>query len=170
MRNQRFVFFSIVFFILSLAGSCWAAERPNFIVMIGDDTVLPNVLVESAMNAQAANPILVPAQNPASVLNALGKIYGFSSQEWAWFAGRYRLELNDANDERRETSWYDKPFVWRPEEEGGDVSEPNSLGGPLEEIVREGVVMENPLAPADEDLSLPPDVTSDPALFDAPIK
>ncbi|MBA61603.1 MAG: hypothetical protein CMJ76_04485 [Planctomycetaceae bacterium] len=37
MRNQRFVFFLIVFVILSLPCFSWAAERPNFIVIIGDD-------------------------------------------------------------------------------------------------------------------------------------
>lgn len=130
---------------------------PESVVLVGDDATLPGFLIDGAMTANAGNPMQIPHQDTASILNALGKIYDFSVKEWTWFAARYRLDFEDTNALRRQESWYDGAYVDRPGDIAADVDTPLSVDGDSGPLV---------LSP------VPADVTSedlvDPALADAP--
>ncbi len=90
---------------------------PSRIILVGDDATLPASLVDASTMSGGSKVMQVPSQDTATLVNALGKVYEFNDQEWAWFSGRYRLELNDANTELRGQSFYDQPapVAGRPE-------------------------------------------------------
>ena len=81
------------------------------IIMVGDDTLLPGSLVDSAMGINSVKVLQIPTQDTAGLLNSLGKVYGFSSRDWEWYAGRYRLDLSDTNADMRHISYYDQPVM-----------------------------------------------------------
>lgn len=80
---------------------------PGQAVLVGDERLLPPVLVTSAGN-WCPKTLTVPATDPAGLVNALGSHLGFSSRDWKWMASRYNMTLQDLNSERRQESWYDQ--------------------------------------------------------------
>ena len=158
---------------------------PGNVVLIGDDATLPSFLIDGAMTASAGNPMQIPHQDTASILNALGKIYGFSVKEWVWFAARYRLQFEDANALRRKTSWYDGAYIERPDDSDLQGGSPRPVSGdgplspaPVEELGEEVVAPAYAPSPvtviAPESLESPEPVpvefTPPRPSFDAPIK
>lgn len=95
--------------------SAYLRAAPERIVLIGDDSSLPPMLVEAAKANPRAEVLQIPHTETASLLGSLGKVYDFNSREWKWFAARYRLELSDRNAELRQISFYDQEIVGRPE-------------------------------------------------------
>lgn len=83
----------------------FASVKPARIALLGDAELLPPVLAEAA---QQLAPVVVnwADLDNAAIINAAGRWLNFSTSEWAWFAGRYRMELSDANETRRRDSWY----------------------------------------------------------------
>ncbi|MCX7818960.1 MAG: hypothetical protein N2652_07130 [Kiritimatiellae bacterium] len=86
----------------------FASTRPARIALLGDAELLPPVLAEAA---QKLAPVVVNWTNldNAAVINAAGRWLKFRQSEWAWFAGRYRMQLADENAPRRRDSWYYHP-------------------------------------------------------------
>jgi len=95
---------------------------PARIILVGDESLLPDVLIEAS--SWAASVETIPAIDTPSLVNAFGSLFSFRGGDWSWFAGRYNLELADLNAERRKTSWYDQPYYkvkygsYEEEEEG----------------------------------------------------
>ena len=79
---------------------------PARTVLIGDDSVLPAVLRDSA--AWSPEVVRVHTLNAAGLINEFGRMMKWSSQEWKWFAQRYNLTLNDESESLRKSSWYDQ--------------------------------------------------------------
>jgi hypothetical protein len=86
---------------------------PKRIVLVGDEETLPRTLVDAALDSPADRVIELASQDVAVMLNALGSIYRFRSTEWEWFRARYQLDLADANEAARRTSWYDQAQIDR---------------------------------------------------------
>ncbi len=86
----------------------FASVKPARIALLGDAELLPPVLAEAA---QQLAPVVVnwTDLDNAAIINAAGRWLNFSTSEWAWFAGRYRMNLSDANEPRRRDSWYYHP-------------------------------------------------------------
>jgi len=86
----------------------FAAVKPARIALLGDAELLPPVLAEAA---QLLAPVVVnwTDLDNAAIINAAGRWLNFTTSEWAWFAGRYRMNLSDANEPRRRDSWYYHP-------------------------------------------------------------
>jgi hypothetical protein len=127
---------------------------PSQIVLVGDDTVLPGVLVDSVMTTQQSRVMQIPYQDTANVINSLGQILRFGKSEWNWYAARYRLDLEDMNASVRERSWYDQPNTFSD----------NRKTSPW---VNTGPTPETP-APMAESIGIPP-ATSDYAPVMEPI-
>ena len=86
---------------------------PSQIVLVGDDEVLPTVLIDAAMASPQGRVMQIPSQDNASVINSLGQLLDFGRSDWAWYAARYRLDLADLNAPIRDRSWYDQPNDFR---------------------------------------------------------
>ncbi len=84
----------------------FAQITPARVILIGDDQVLPPTLAEDSAWAQSV--LNIPVLKTADLVNSLGKLLNFNRAEWAWFASRYRLTLQDLNEDRRRESWYDQ--------------------------------------------------------------
>lgn len=83
----------------------FASVRPRRIALLGDAELLPPVIAEAA---QQLATVVVNWTNleSAAIINAAGRWLEFSTSEWAWFAGRYWMNLVDENAPRRRDSWY----------------------------------------------------------------
>lgn len=79
---------------------------PARTVLLGDDSVLPAVLRDSA--AWSPEVIRVHTLNAAGLINEFGRMMKWSAEEWKWFAQRYNLTLNDESEPLRKSSWYDQ--------------------------------------------------------------
>lgn len=88
----------------------FARTRPHRVVLIGEPGIVPSVLAEAA-SEWAPLVLSIEGTDPASIVNAAGRILRFGRSDWDWFAGRYRMELRDDAAPRRERSWYDEPYV-----------------------------------------------------------
>jgi hypothetical protein len=84
--------------------------RPARVVLVGDAGVLPVSLATGA--AQWGSRVLnVERMDSSSLVNAAGRLLGFTDADWKWFAARYKMQLTDVESERRNQSWFDQPFV-----------------------------------------------------------
>ncbi len=99
----------------SLRDGSFAAVKPVRVVLVGDTDTLPPVLAD-AVQPLAPAVLNWSAMDNASLVNAAGKLQKFTSREWAWFAGRYNMQIQDSNDARRKESWY---YRDHPELRGG---------------------------------------------------
>lgn len=92
----------------SFRDGSFAAVRPQRIALLGDGELLPPVL---AAAAQQMAPVVVnwTDLDNASIVNAAGRWLQFSAREWSWIAGRYNMNMADANEGRRRDSWYYHP-------------------------------------------------------------
>lgn len=81
---------------------------PSRVILIGDDSVLPEELVERS--GWSANVLSIPTLQTAELLNTLGRHLNFSPYQWKWFSKRYNLKMEDVNVERRQSSWYDGKY------------------------------------------------------------
>lgn len=79
---------------------------PTRAVLVGDETLLPPVIPESM--EWCPTRFNVPTIVTPELLNAAGKLFHFSEADWAWFAGRYKLRMQDLNQRGRTGSWYDQ--------------------------------------------------------------
>jgi hypothetical protein len=96
----------------SYAAADFLQVRPTQVVLVGDEALLPAGLYDvSSWCGQVMN---IPSIDTATLVNAFGKLFDFQRREWAWFAGRYNLDLDDLNESRRKSSWYDRPHVAEP--------------------------------------------------------
>ena len=80
---------------------------PDQAVLIGDEATLPASLVEAS--GWMANVVRVRDLTTGSLINEFGHILKWRDAEWKWFAKRYNLNLRDESEERRKSSWYDRP-------------------------------------------------------------
>lgn len=80
--------------------------RPNRVILIGDEHLLPRSLVA----ASDWSPLVmdIPSNGTADIVNSIGKVVGFRSRDWKWFASRYSLDIEDLNANARASSWYDR--------------------------------------------------------------
>lgn len=99
----------------SLRDGSFAAVKPARVVLVGDKDTLPPVLADAV---QSLAPVILSwsEMDNASLVNGAGKLQKFTSREWAWFAGRYNMQIQDSNDGRRKDSWY---YRDHPELRGG---------------------------------------------------
>ncbi|MDZ4199669.1 MAG: hypothetical protein U1E27_10350 [Kiritimatiellia bacterium] len=91
-------------------------SRPVRVVLVGDRTILPVTLASSA-SEWAESVLNVDQMDPASLVNASGRVLSFTKSEWKWFARRYAMNLDDARAEQRSRSWYNEPYVEQSEPE-----------------------------------------------------
>ena len=89
-------------------------RTPERAVLIGNDDVLPQVLLEAT--AWAPRVERVSDLTTGSLVNEFGRILGWRSADWKWFSKRYNLTLTDESEPRRRSSWYDQagPLPDRP--------------------------------------------------------
>lgn len=99
----------------SLRDGSFAAVKPVRVVLVGDKDTLPPVLAD-AVQSLAPAILSWSEMDNASLVNGAGKLQKFTSREWAWFAGRYNMQIQDSNDGRRKDSWY---YRDHPELRGG---------------------------------------------------
>ena len=82
---------------------------PRKVILVGDETLLPEALAEGA--SWAPQVWQVPSIKTDDLVNAFGKIFKFRKSEWKWFAARYKLDLEDLNEDLRKDSWYYHPYI-----------------------------------------------------------
>ncbi|HEY8240105.1 MAG TPA: hypothetical protein VIH35_01600 [Kiritimatiellia bacterium] len=80
---------------------------PARTVLIGDQQMLPAVLVEAS--TWTPEVVHVTGLETSTLVNEFGRLLKFRTAEWKWFAARYNLDLRDDNSEKRANSWYDQP-------------------------------------------------------------
>lgn len=81
--------------------------RVSQIILVGTDEMIPQDLVVASASLSPDVQRVTSLDTPG-LINALGKIFRFSSSDWLWFSRRYNLQLSDRNAERRTLSWYDR--------------------------------------------------------------
>lgn len=81
--------------------------RPQRIILVGGDKVLPSSLIEAS--TWCSDVKRIPTLNIMALVNALNEDLKFHSLEWRWLAMRYELKLKDLNAERRRYGRYGKP-------------------------------------------------------------
>jgi len=89
---------------------------PGAAVLIGDEKLLPPILA-SSIASWCPKVDRIPSIDTADLVNSCASIFGFSEDDWQWFAKRYNLTLTDHNAEIRNKSWYDRPSYedhWTP--------------------------------------------------------
>ena len=82
---------------------------PARVVLVCADGQLPPMLSEAA-NAWCPVVLNWTALDTPALVNACGRLFGFTKAQWNWFAARYRMNLQDDNAARRAQSWYNQPF------------------------------------------------------------
>lgn len=82
-------------------------STPDRVVMIGDDALLPYAVRDRL--SWVPELVRVRDLSNASLINELGQVLTWSDYEWRWFAGRYKLDLEDTVADKRKQSWYDQP-------------------------------------------------------------
>lgn len=80
---------------------------PDQTILIGNDEVLPSVLVEAS--SWSRDVVRVRDLNTSALVNDIGNALKWKGSEWRWFAARYNLKLQDEAEPRRKSSWYDQP-------------------------------------------------------------
>lgn len=90
------------------ANASFLQVTPGEALLVGDETLLPPVLV-SSIAGWCPKVTTIPSIDTAMLVNAFAGEFKFSQSEWEWFAKRYNLSLNDENAPRRKSSWYDRP-------------------------------------------------------------
>ncbi len=83
--------------------------RPSQTILVGDEKLLPSVM--GAISAWCPRLVVIPEIDTASLVNQLGRLFRFGRREWEWYSARYNLQLQDLNEDRRRTSWYDGHYV-----------------------------------------------------------
>ncbi|NCC52753.1 MAG: hypothetical protein EOM20_16255 [Spartobacteria bacterium] len=82
---------------------------PSRVILVGNEELMPEALAQaSEWGSMVLN---IPSIDTASLINSLATIYGFRQREWRWYAARYNLNLIDLNEELRNDSWYNHPYV-----------------------------------------------------------
>jgi hypothetical protein len=89
-------------------------RSPDRAVLIGDDDLLPQAISDRL----AWMPQLVRIRDlgNATLINELDAVMSWSDYEWRWFAGRYKLDIEDRAATKRKASWYDQPGPLRKNE------------------------------------------------------
>lgn len=82
---------------------------PRRAVLVGDESLLPRVLVDGV--GWCSQVWQVPSVRTDDLVNSFGKIFSFRKSEWEWFAGRYKLDLEDLHQDVRKDSWYFHPYI-----------------------------------------------------------
>lgn len=119
-------------------------KRPaSRIVLVGNDEILPSVLLDAASDASRL-VLSIPTIETAQVVNDLGKVFDFKSSDWSWFASRYGLTLTDENQELRTVSWYDKPY----NRSGGEAVVREPTVAPPKEVSATGIPREEDIPAA----------------------
>ena len=80
---------------------------PLRVVIVGPDSPKINQLVEQSAHWSRREVLNIPHEDPAELINAMGRILQFRPADWRWYAARYGLELEDLNRGVRHASWYD---------------------------------------------------------------
>lgn len=150
---------------------------PARIVLIGDNNLVP----KSVLTALESHPGLIRLLDldNASLVNDLDPVMKWNRREWAWFAARYNLQLEDEAAAFRNASWYDQPgplrrpasgsgagFAPAPKPAQPVVIEPVPLDEPVREEIRPIGRMPDPepAEAATPTLSTPPPALPSPRL------
>lgn len=151
----------------------FARNKPGRVVLVGEPSQLPPVLAEGA-SAWCTVVMNLTDLGNADLLNACGKILGFSNADYNWFAARYNMDMKDGNADRRKDSWYYHPYVERPKAPKTTLAPaevaPPAAAAPEAEVIRaERVVAPAPAAkPAPAPADKPAIRTTPPAAEPAP--
>lgn len=90
-----------------LAGGTLFTVPPQRTVLVGAGPLVPAAVLDAVT---AAGPFSqVESLNLMDLSNALHQSMRFSGSEWKWLAGRYNLQLEDRNEERRRWGRYGAP-------------------------------------------------------------
>lgn len=82
-------------------------ETPERTILIGDEKTLPSVIAQSA--TWTAQTVSIKDLTASALVNEFGRVFGWGSSDWRWFATRYNLSLQDESEAARKSSWYDQP-------------------------------------------------------------
>ncbi len=82
---------------------------PAQTVLVGDEELLPEILISAS--AWCPMVMSIPSIDTATLINSFGKVFGFKTRDWKWFAKRYNLSLLDLDAEQRKESWYDRSMA-----------------------------------------------------------
>lgn len=80
---------------------------PDQTILIGNDEVLPSVLVEAS--SWSSDIVRARELSTSALVNEIGHALQWKPADWRWFAARYNLKLQDEAEPRRRSSWYDQP-------------------------------------------------------------
>lgn len=85
----------------------FVADWPRQVVVIGEDKIVPGMLVEEA--AFGSEVTRLKTLQVADLINALDLVFHFKDREWQWLSKQYDLNLFDINEPRRSYNPYDIP-------------------------------------------------------------
>lgn len=76
------------------------------LLIVGDESDLTATLIEKALT-WCPEVLHLGTNNVTELINQMGRLYGFKKADWQWIAERYDLKLEDLNQDRVQSSWYD---------------------------------------------------------------
>lgn len=82
-------------------------NKASRVLVVGEENALTAALIEKAL-VWSPEVLHLGSDNITELINQMGRLYGFKRSEWEWIARRYALQLEDLNQERVQTSWYDE--------------------------------------------------------------
>ena len=84
-------------------------RKPSQTVVIGEARMVPQAL--APMSVWAGKQTAITSLFTDEILNQVSKPLRFSREDWAWFAARYNMQLDDKNAAVRNDSFYNHPIA-----------------------------------------------------------
>ncbi len=79
---------------------------PQRVIAVGDASTLPPSILQATN--WCPQVVGVEEMDTPELINAFGKSFRFTRDEWAWFAARYGLQIEDQNAARRSFFWFER--------------------------------------------------------------
>ena len=81
--------------------------QPERVIVIGADQDVPAGMMDASLWSDEVGRI--PSIKIVDMVNGMHQAFSFKASEWRWLAKRYKLELEDRNEERRRYGRYGPP-------------------------------------------------------------
>jgi hypothetical protein len=120
----------------AFATGSFLRQPPAKVLVVGAPNPLTTRLIEitAAWSPEVLN---LESTNITELVNSLGRVFSFRQNDWAWFAKRYDLKLEDLNALASRRSWYDSnrasqlPPPGNPLQRNANAESPRDLQHPV---------------------------------------
>lgn len=92
---------------LAFENGSFVRNRVARLLVVGGENPLTAALLEKAL-IWSPEVLHLGSDNVTELINQMGRLYEFDRRDWEWVAQRYALQLEDLNQGRVQSSWYDQ--------------------------------------------------------------